>query len=107
MYALHVSFPIWPLSIWGVIFVKISVALMLLRIKQTKTWRIGMAALIGSLVVVGIVATILQILQCRPIQAYWDFTIEAHCMSPKFIHASSYIYNSLYPPPFFIGWAIF
>jgi hypothetical protein len=74
--------------IWGVgliynypnILVKISVAIMLLRVKRTKYWRIGLYSLIFSLVLVGVASTVMCLVMCRPISAFWSLTErETHC----------------------------
>jgi hypothetical protein len=62
------------------VLVKISIAIMLLRIKTTKMWRIGLYTLIGSLILVGAVSTIVDLVMCRPISAFWSLTDrETHC----------------------------
>jgi hypothetical protein len=65
------------------ILVKISIAIMLLRIKTTKAWRIGLYILLGSLVLVGILSTAVVLVMCRPISAFWSLTDRhSHCWTP-------------------------
>jgi len=78
--ALHLAFPCSILWVWGVTFVKANVALLLLRIKQSKYWQIGIKALLTSLVVVAIIATICDLVQRNPIRANWQiFIYEVSC----------------------------
>jgi hypothetical protein len=64
--------------------VKISIAIMLLRIKTTKIWRIGLYFLLGSLVFVGVMSTIIVLVMCRPISAFWSLTDRtSHCWAPN------------------------
>jgi hypothetical protein len=68
-----ISMVLW---IWALTMLKISVALMLLRIKQTPRWKIGIGALIAVLIIVGVASTIAQILQCLPVTANWDIMLK-------------------------------
>jgi hypothetical protein len=61
-----------PMWVWSMTVLKISVALMLLRIKETRKWRIGIWSLIAALAALGFGSTMAMMLQCRPIQANWN-----------------------------------
>ncbi|KAI4704180.1 hypothetical protein J4E81_001245 [Alternaria sp. BMP 2799] len=63
---------LWNFSIG---LVKISVALLLFRIKQTRPWRIFLSFTIVLLVLTTITSTLFQFLQCRPFSIYWDPSI--------------------------------
>jgi hypothetical protein len=64
------GFPCWILWVWAVTLVKINAALMLLHIKQgVKTWEIGLKALLVSVVAVAIFATVIDLIQCKPVEA--------------------------------------
>jgi hypothetical protein len=66
----RVSFVFLTLSLWSVTMVKISVCLMLLRIKvYAKSWLIGLCAMIGTLFPLACSITICNMLMCRPIEA--------------------------------------
>jgi hypothetical protein len=66
------------------VLVKISIAIMLLRIKTTKVWRIAIYSLLASLVFVGVMSTIITLLYCKPISAFWSLTDRStHCWSAK------------------------
>jgi hypothetical protein len=60
---------LWNVSIC---LVKVSVALLLLRVKQTRTWRIFLYSTIILLVLTAITSTLFQFLQCQPFSVYWD-----------------------------------
>jgi hypothetical protein len=70
-----ISMVLW---IWALTTLKISVALMLLRIKQTPRWQFGIWTLIVVLFLVGIGSTLAQVLQCSPVQANWDILVKVH-----------------------------
>jgi hypothetical protein len=53
-------------------YVKLSVALMLLKIKPEKAWRRGLTSLIAILTISVIGMAIAQLLMCRPIRASWN-----------------------------------
>lgn len=72
----QLSFISMVLWIWALTALKVSVALMLLRIKQSPRWKKGIWGLIIVLIVVGIGSTLAQALQCLPIKANWDFILK-------------------------------
>ncbi|KAF2246217.1 hypothetical protein BU26DRAFT_402018, partial [Trematosphaeria pertusa] len=57
---------------WSITLVKLSVALLLLRLKRTRPWRLFLYFLITLTIVAGLVQTAFQFLQCRPFSVYWD-----------------------------------
>jgi hypothetical protein len=69
---IRVGFYSQLILVWVMTWIKVSVALLFLRIEQSKSWRIGIWSLIGVVFSVAIAATIYQLLQCRPISANWD-----------------------------------
>jgi hypothetical protein len=92
--ALKLAIPIWALQEWALALVKISVALMLLRIKQVSRWRLGLICLIVIIVLASIAGTIMELFQCRPLKAYWDTNLAAHavCWSPEAVQVVSDTY---------------
>jgi hypothetical protein len=68
-----ISMVLW---IWALTTLKISVALMFLRIKQTNRWKFGIWSLITVLIVVGVGSTLAQVLQCLPVKANWDIILK-------------------------------
>jgi hypothetical protein len=90
--------------VWSVTFIKVSVALMMLRIKQTPAWRRGISALVATLLIFGIAMTISLLTQCWPIRKNWDITsLVGSCWSVNgqsiFTYVTTGISNplSLYP----------
>jgi len=65
-----------PLWIWSVTLIKISVFLMMLRIKTTKRWKIGVWVCICVALSIAIMWTVAQFLQCRPIEANWSLKLK-------------------------------
>ena len=63
---------LWNVSIC---LVKISVALLLLRIKQTHAWRIFLYSMMVLLILTAITSTLFQFLQCQPFSVYWDSSV--------------------------------
>jgi hypothetical protein len=64
-------------------FIKIGIALMLMRTKPE--WRVGLWLLIGSSVAVAILAIVFQLVQCRPIHAFWNIEMRLsgnYCLAP-------------------------
>lgn len=64
-----ISQPIWA---WAMTGIKVSVALMLLRVEQEIGWRRFLWVMIGLQIVVCIYNNIAQALQCVPLEAAWD-----------------------------------
>jgi hypothetical protein len=90
---LKMGFFIPLLSFWTNSFIKIGIALVLMRIK--KEWRVGLWLLIGSSVLVAILSTVFQLVTCSPIRAFW--TLEMR-LSGKYCWAPG---PSVYP---YIAW---
>jgi hypothetical protein len=63
-----------PLWAWSMATIKISFALMLLRIEQTLSWRRFLWSMIILQIVIGVYNTIGILLQCVPIYKAWDLT---------------------------------
>ncbi|KAF2703035.1 hypothetical protein K504DRAFT_393235 [Pleomassaria siparia CBS 279.74] len=66
---LFISQVFWYCSIT---LVKLSVALLLLRLKRTRSWRVFLYFVITLILLAAIVQTFFQFLQCRPFRVYWD-----------------------------------
>jgi hypothetical protein len=74
----YVSRHMWNLSVTSI---KVSVALMMLRIKQTKRWRIGISVMVAALIIFGLGQMIAMLVQCVPIRQNWDITGTGTCWS--------------------------
>jgi hypothetical protein len=57
---------------WSITLVKLSVALLLLRLKHTKRWRFFLYFVMMLSLAAVTVQTFFQFLQCRPFSVYWD-----------------------------------
>ncbi|RMZ68090.1 integral membrane [Pyrenophora seminiperda CCB06] len=69
---MHLIFIYQAIWNWSIALVKISIALLLFRIKQTRAWRIFLTSTIALLVLAATTSTFFQFLQCRPFSIYWD-----------------------------------
>jgi hypothetical protein len=67
-------------TMYANLLIKASICAMLLRIMQTKTWRVGLWSTLASIAVMTIAVTLTNTLECSPVTAFW--TIEerlTHC----------------------------
>ena len=94
----HVSFAFVILWLWAVSVIKISVCLMLLRIKsRSRNWFCGLWGLIGLIVCLSVAITICYLLQCKPIEANWDFKYlleQGHCWTLDQFLSFTYAFSS-------------
>ncbi|KAK0639658.1 hypothetical protein B0T16DRAFT_463308 [Cercophora newfieldiana] len=81
---------------WGVALGKISIALLLLRLKSGRGWKFFLYAMVAVQLASATAANIAQLVRCRPISAAWDFNTEtSRCQSPRMIHISAYTNASI------------
>jgi len=84
LYYLYISiFPFYT----GAAASRVSMALMLLRLKQdSRPWRLVLWGIMGAQVCQGIISTVLQTFQCVPVRALWAWLemdrSEYSCMDP-------------------------
>lgn len=71
----------WIQTFASLMWTKVSICLFLLRIPISKRLTRPLQLGVVVLVVSNVVLTICWILQCRPLHAAWDKTIEAQCFS--------------------------
>lgn len=57
---------------WSLTLIKLSVALLLLRLKHTKRWRIFLISIMCIIVSAAVLQTVFQFVQCRPFSVFWD-----------------------------------
>jgi hypothetical protein len=74
----YITRHMWNLSVTSI---KVSVALMMLRIKQTKQWRIGIFAMVAALLILCLGQMIALLVQCVPVRQNWDITGTGTCWS--------------------------
>src|SRR5258708_3131948 len=60
------------LSLWIMVFVKISLCLLLIRIGVGKIWKWILAVCIGVFVIITVINSAFVIGRCTPIQSLWD-----------------------------------
>lgn len=73
--ALRLIFITQVIWYWSVTIVKLSVALLLLRLKPSRRWKIFLYCTMTLLIVTVVVQTCFQFLQCRPFAIYWDASL--------------------------------
>jgi hypothetical protein len=80
--------PIWA---WSMVFIKVSFALMLLRIEQAKLLRRFLFFMIGLQITLGIYNTLAIVLQCVPVRKAWDLlgVVPGTCWSRRALSISS------------------
>jgi hypothetical protein len=80
---------------WSVAFGKISIALLLLRLKTGVGWRIFLYAMMAVQLASAVHANTMQLVSCRPISAAWRPEPQAKCLSVQIIHDSIYVQGSV------------
>ncbi|KAF2768960.1 hypothetical protein EJ03DRAFT_111465 [Teratosphaeria nubilosa] len=87
---------LWPM--FGLVLVKISIALFLLRLAPRSIWRKCLWGIIGFLVAFGLAAAFTLIFGCHPIAAFWNWSLFADprtaCFSVKTIDGLA-LFNSI------------
>jgi hypothetical protein len=93
---LFISQVVWY---WSITLVKLSVAILLLRLKRTRTWRVLMYSIMALLLLVAIVQTCFQFLQCRPFSIFWDPGVlrrtRLRCLSRKAIDGNIILFSAV------------
>ena len=81
------------LWVWALNATRISVALLLLRLKDSTPWRVTLWAIVGVQACMLVVGTTMHLVMCRPISARWAPTPDATCIpAPKFM-VYGYVYS--------------
>ena len=87
----------------GVMFVKVSIALFLLRIfglGHERWWRWSLYFIMWITVLTSLSSAIIALAQCRPIRKLWNPTVRGSCWSPETVVAFGE-YNGGKSMPFF------
>ena len=87
---LLVSAVVW---LWALNLIRISMGLMLLRLKEDRGWMWPLRALVILQVGLIIVAGTVQTLRCQPVSGSWDPTPETKCISHTGMMVYGYVYN--------------
>ncbi len=71
-------------STWSVALLKTSIAVMLRRFQQARSWTIFLYIIIGVQITTAVFVTIMQSTRCVPIRALWDPTLpQDRCWNPN------------------------
>jgi len=83
----YFAIPCWG---WAMTCIKISVALSLLRVKQSMPWKIGLYGLVAFQLVYTVGSFIFVFQVCHPLSDWWDITVaNPHCMDATVIRIVS------------------
>ncbi|KAF2113873.1 hypothetical protein BDV96DRAFT_467068, partial [Lophiotrema nucula] len=95
--AQHLLFATEILWAPSMMFIKISIACMLLRIKHEQAWQFFLWAMIGIQVASCFASTVFQLLQCIPMAATWDRAKypDAVCAEPDSAFVSLYVNSAI------------
>jgi hypothetical protein len=87
--------PIWA---WSMVFIKVSFALMLLRIEQAKALRRFLWCMIVLQITLGIYNTLATLLQCMPVHKAWDLVgaVKGTCWSKRAVSISSIVVSVIH-----------
>lgn len=85
--AQHISMLSWINQLvlfTAVTFVKSSICLLVLRIKNTKVLRVFLYTVIGFLIITNLLPIIALLVECNPVDKFWDRARKGTCMPPDF-----------------------
>jgi hypothetical protein len=80
---------------------KVSICILILRIKDTRTLRCILGIVITGLILTNFECLVVLLAECSPLRAYWDGTSATHCWPAKvriysiYLQACSYRYTRL------------
>ena len=93
------KFAVLLLWSWGVTFIKISVALMLLRIKRSRPWQVWLGILIAVQIVTVVAGTFVNFLSCKPFYALWyPDLVGGVCWSQSIRNDLAYVISGTFTP---------
>lgn len=81
------------LWVWALCMIRISVALMLLRLKDSRWWKSTLATIMTIQMCMIIVGTTMHLVICRPVSARWAPTPAAVCIPPPKFQIYGYVYS--------------
>ncbi|KAK4149538.1 hypothetical protein C8A00DRAFT_18788 [Chaetomidium leptoderma] len=81
------------LWVWGLNVIRISAALLLLRLKNSRPWKLALWTVIGVQTCMLIVGTTMHLVMCQPISARWAPTPTAKCIGVPYFMTYGYIYS--------------
>lgn len=81
------------LWVWALNVIRISVALMLLRLKESLPWKLTLWVIVGVQLCMLTVGTTMHLVMCRPIAARWTPIPGAQCINPPDFMIYGYTYS--------------
>jgi len=90
------------LWIWTTNLIRVSMGMMLLRLKEERRWKWPLRILVLDQVCLMIAATTVQLLVCRPLSSMWNPTPDMECIPVSGMVTYGIVYNgkgSRPPPP--------
>jgi len=81
------------LWVWALCVIRISVALMLLRLKESRWWKSTLSTIMVIQMCMIIVGTTMHLVICRPISARWAPTPASVCIPPPKFQIYGYAYS--------------
>ena len=79
-----------PLN-WSITLTKISICLLIIRISNNKRLIRFLYGLMGAVLLINSAAFIDLVAQCRPLVAFWDYTIKGKCWSHEVLAIFAWI----------------
>ncbi|KAL5360654.1 hypothetical protein BJX96DRAFT_165319 [Aspergillus floccosus] len=79
--------------VWVVTIARLSIATLLLRIAARRSDCVIPYVVMGLTVAVGLPFWLLLMLQCRPVQEFWQRTGDGHCINTKYVLDVAYLYS--------------
>jgi hypothetical protein len=83
------------LWVWALCIIRMSVALMLLRLKDSRPWKITVWTVIAVQVCMVIVGTTMHLVLCDPISARWAKVGDFKCIPDAEFMKYGYVYSSM------------
>lgn len=86
------------LWLWALCVIRISVALMLLRLKDSRPWKTTVWAVIGVQICMIIVGMTMHLVMCQPISARWAKVGTFKCIPEDDFKNYGYVYSGMWAP---------
>ncbi|KAH8744247.1 hypothetical protein F5883DRAFT_359086, partial [Diaporthe sp. PMI_573] len=82
-------------GLWASVFARISVACLLLQFATSRRWKLAVWAAIAFQVASLFAAELIELVQCRPIRAFWEPVPGAQCLSPSAMWTTGYVFTGI------------
>lgn len=86
------------LWVWAMNVIRISIALMLLRLKDSRPWKATLWTVAAVQLLMLIVGTTMHLVMCRPLSARWAPTAASECIPPPKFIVYGYVYSGTFSP---------